>query len=477
MIEAGLQSYFDALLHSHVKRFFDPVASEWLRSVPISFVRCDEIEDEAPAGIYLLTDLELTHEYEVTQTIPFNGTRLTTWEPTQVPGPTWRHWPNDEEPLFYRSRGGALVPTWNMMALCLDLLSLGEERRVGERDSMGRFVADSSPRQPAGLLDVPAVNDAIAAIVLAAGALATGFDTEEVRQLMRPRLQICLSHDLDQLRGNDRWTQGARGFRLIQQARSRKRPDLTAILWMTRNAIRPWTYYEGNVRGMLELEMMLGFRSTLYFLNGRGGRFGARSGSEAIDRLMTGVLKDLPGAADYGVHYNFDTGVHPRALSKQIGELTRILGQTPTSGRAHYLRLMGFETFQMWHENGIRVDETVGFPDAVGYRAGIAGPFHPVDVNGEVSNIVEMPLVVMDGPLLSETDPLKTFSTLVHHLGRVGGAISLLFHPGVFDNPEVPEARFLYRRLLESARREGAQSCTATQMVVGPPPLPSSVVG
>lgn len=469
MIDLTLQDYFKATVHSHVARFFDPVAGDWLVSIPIRCVRLDELTDQTPVGVYLITDLALAHRQAPTRRIPFNGTQITTWEPVMAPGPRWRPWPSAEQPLFHQSPSGALTPSWNLLALCLDLLLLGEESRDGRQDSMQRFIAAFSPRQSMGLLDIPVFNEAVASLVLAVGALANECDSESIVRLMQPKVKLCLSHDLDQLRGNDKWTQGARGYRMVQQLKNRELPDPKPLWWMARNAVRPWTFYEGNVRGMLELESMLGFRSTLYFLNGTGGRFGARSGTAAVERLTRGALKVAPDCADYGIHYNFDSASQDGGLATQIEELTRVLGTRPKSGRAHYLLYEGFASMKLWEEHGIVVDESLGYPDAVGFRSGIAGPYHPLDpATGEVAGIAEMPLALMDGPLLAEEDPLGRFAALVHHLGRVGGALSLLFHPGVFDNPELPDARFLYRELLEVARLEGAESCTALEMVSGP---------
>lgn len=456
--------YFDATFLNHVQHYLSSEAIAWCRKHPIRYGPLHELDPTRP-GLFVPIDVPLTHDFGRVRRLPYNGTQLTVWETLPPLGDQWAPWPTPDRPLGYCSANGAMVLSWNVFALCMYLLKLGEEED-GPRDEMLRSVAASSPRARAGLLDVPAVNEAFAALALVLGVVVTGQEPEAAVSRMAPRLEVCLSHDLDQLRGNDRWTQAVRAFRLVEQAKAASLPDGRALWWIARNQVRPWTYYLGNVIGMLELEAMLGFRSTLYFLNGAGGRFGARSGDAAIKRLLTEIPPALRENVDFGVHYNFDTLDDPRALDAQIAQLSGLIGERPAAGRAHYLRYSGPRSSATWVSSGIRVDETFGYPDAVGFRSGIAGPYL-LHMEG-APPLIESPLAVMDGPLLAGTDrsaAVDRFAGLLDHVGRVGGLLSLLFHPGVFDNPEYANARFVYRLLLESARRAGAQSVTSADVL------------
>ena len=48
------------------------------------------------------------------------------------------------------------------------------------------------------------------------------------------------------------------------------------------DAPTPRRFYFDNVTGMIDLERTFGFTSTFYLINGSGGRFGARSGSDIL---------------------------------------------------------------------------------------------------------------------------------------------------------------------------------------------------
>jgi hypothetical protein len=454
--------YLQDQILAHVDRFFTPAALQALKATPLHWLPWSEAVAVRGPAIAVPTDVAAPVTPVHLDPISFNGTRLTFWNPLPPPAePGWSPFPDERAPLWYRHDSGTLIPAWNLAATLLDLLTLREEREQPERDRHGRCVAARSPRAALGLLEAPVFNDAVAALVAACAGLQQGG---------RPGLRLgpdwlkppvlVLSHDLDQLRGNDVWTQAVRLFRVIRPLLKGRPPALRLLGLVAYNAVNPRRYYFDNVIGMITVERMLGFTSTFYFLNGQGGRFGARSGSE----LIPAAASRIPAGWDVGIHYNYDTHLAAGAFTAQREELTALCTRPITAGRAHYLRFAPEASWAFWHGQGITTDESLGYPDRVGYRAGIAGPFHPYDPEtAQALPMLEMPLVVMDTTLIEQypDDPVGAFRRLLGHIGRVGGAVSLLFHPGVFHNPEEPQAMHLYRRLLAVARDLNAQSRTA----------------
>jgi hypothetical protein len=223
------------------------------------------------------------------------------------------------------------------------------------------------------------------------------------------------------------------------------------------NCLLPQRYYFDNVIGMIEIERMMGFTSSLYFLNGTGGRFGARSGSALISKLA-GLT---PKGWIFGIHYNYDTFNNEKNFSNQLKELESIIGANVSAGRAHYLRFDPAHSWNFLSKMGVMFDESLGYSDCIGYRAGIAGPFKPFDsqIEREIQ-LIEMPMVMMDTALITQygENAVDAFEQHLRHLSIVGGALSLLFHPGYFHNPEYPESLGLYRRLLDKARLYKARS-------------------
>jgi hypothetical protein len=82
--------------------------------------------------------------------------------------------------------------------------------------------------------------------------------------------------------------------------------------------------------------------------------------------------------------------------------------------------------------------------------------------------ICEVPMVVMDTTLVRQfgKDALPEFRKLVSHLQVVGGAVSVIFHPGVFHNPELPEMLGVYHKMLMVLRDARAVSKHATELII-----------
>jgi hypothetical protein len=70
-----------------------------------------------------------------------------------------------------------------------------------------------------------------------------------------------------------------------------------------------------------------------------------------------------------------------------------------------------------------------------GYRAGIAAPFCPLDpATGNPLPLIERPLMFMDANRSDGADGFAVFSKIFTHLKKIGGVLSLLFHPGTLAN-------------------------------------------
>jgi len=430
------------------------------RIEPMPWVRA--VATRGPA-IVIPDDVPAPFEIRDNWTVPFNGTEVTLWHRLPAPGPEWAALPDEQVPLWWRHPTGTLLPAWNVWAVLGDLLGFRDDREIAARDGHGRLPAEDTPRHRRGLLDVPAVNEANA--ILLDAALSLGAGAAPRRSLPAGAVTppgVALSHDCDQLRGNDFYTQGVRAYRLGRAAVSlRARSSWRNARGLIENALRPRRYYFGNMLGMLDLERQFGFRSVSYMLNGAGGRFGARSGSAIAREYLRGLV---PGW-EAGMHYNHDTFGDAVRFEAQKRELQPLVDGGIVSGRAHYLRFDPLVSPAFVAGHGIRLDESLGWAERLAYRGGIAGPFRPMDPDGtRPLDLLELPLVFTDTPLI-EARAAGRFERMFGHLQRIGGMATILFHPGVFDNPEQPEADGLYFEILRAARQAGSRSWTPGEIL------------
>ena len=457
--------YLRSQILNHLKLFFDPKVTGLFDSNLIRFLPYNDAIAIKEKIIAIPYDIPISSVPVDPYKVDFNGTRLTLWNKIdKPPAPGWSAIPNESTPLWYQHDMGPLIPAWNLFGNLFNLLTFGEEAESIQRDSHGRFVAAYSQRKECGLLEVPAFNEATAALAAAClGLQEKGEPSFNLKDALKAPV-ISLSHDCDVLYGNDSWTQAVRAFRVIEPLRRLRFPKLSNIRWIASNAIRPRQFYFDNVTGMIDLERSFSFTSTFYLLNGTAGRFGARNGFKPIPELC----RVIPPHWGKGIHYNYDTFLNSDLFSSQYDELQSVINTPIISGRAHYLRFDPSRSFSFLSQFGIRVDESSGYSDSIGYRNGIAGCFQIFDRSASKTiDMWEVPMTIMDTTIVRQygQDALKVFSAMMHHLSRIGGAMTVLFHPGAFYNPEFPEMIGIYHNILMESRRLKARSLTAAEMI------------
>ena len=449
----------------HTKLFFTSAAQGLIQGTEIVFLPLEACLALKKRAIAVPNDLPASLQPVDAYAVRFNDTHLTLWN--RIPRPPradWHALPDDNSPVWYQGPEGTLIPAWNLFGNLVNLLTLAEEEENTARDLHGRFLASMSPRCHAGLLEVPAFNEAVALLVAACHGLNTkGVPSFGNGGLVEPPTLI-LSHDLDILRGNDFWTQGVRLYRVVRPLLDGKPLALVNLRWLWVNELYPLRYYFEEIASMVNIEKECGYNSSFYFLNGRGGRFGARYSL----KIISDVLQHIPEGWEIGVHYNYDTFRRAERLRRQVQDLKRIVGREPVSGRAHYLRFDHRWSFDTIVQNGIAYDESLGYPDSIGYRCGVAGCFTPFNKNSKATYpVVEFPLAVMDVVLAKQyrNNQIETVQRMLLHLSQIGGCLTLNVHSGRVSNPEFPELVGVYEGILKAAKRIGVRGMSASALL------------
>jgi hypothetical protein len=164
---------------------------------------------------------------------------------------------------------------------------------------------------------------------------------------------------------------------------------------------------------------------------------------------------------DVGLHGSYNSALVPGTLAREKAALARATGVEIRTTRQHFLHWNIRTTPRLQDEAGLTADSTLGFNRNVGFRAGTSLPFHHFDLErGERLELLQVPLIVHDGPLL-RSDCLEldvelareSIRELVDKVARVGGVATFVFHP---NNLERPEFLDLYRWSLDYGIERGA---------------------
>lgn len=205
-----------------------------------------------------------------------------------------------------------------------------------------------------------------------------------------------------------------------------------------------------------ELEAAHGARSTFFLMTG----FGHRADPERYDRLLPRLVEAL-GDAEIGLHGSYRSADEPGRLADEKAALERLAGPV-TGQRFHYLR----DNLAAVEAAGFRYDSSVGFPDALGFRAGIAHPYRPWG-----TRLVEIPLAAMDVTLgerrylgLSAKGAEPQLMALLDWAAEHGGGFAILWHTDRFDRAAARGWDRLYERVLAGVGVRGGVCLTAGEL-------------
>ncbi len=442
----------------HILRCFSVEAYDLFCQTPLIFGSYSEIINIEGSCLLIATGIDSLDFEAGSYNVYFHDVKLTLWGKIPLPSnEKWIAFPDEASPLWYQGPSGKILLAWNVYDNLMDILTLKEERTIERRDLHGRFVAGYSNRKKE-YWKVPAFNEAVFVLVAALVRIKKKNAFDNLADYDK-KPTIVISHDCDSLRGDDFWTQIVRAYRFFEPVLFGGFPDLSQVRWILKNYKFPRRYYRDCCLRMIKAEQEVDFRSTFYFLNGSGGRFGARSSESEISSF----LKFIPDNFGVGMHYNYDTFLDEEKFCSQKMALEKLCQRSLKIGRAHYLRYDSEKTPVFLSKMGIKVDESLGFPDIIGYRAGIAGVFSPYDaIRKEIVPIKLLPLIIMDSTLIIEYSDcfLEAYSNLLGHIAKIGGIMTIVIHPGWCFNPEFPVSLGIYPELLGIAKRLGFEAGT-----------------
>jgi hypothetical protein len=325
------------------------------------------------------------------------------------------------------------------------------EERSGPRDEHGRFRAEWSCLDP---LDPP---------------------LERLRRTLgvtENSLRIALTHDVDT---PWRWTRiGLRGAaaRVKRSAlQARVGPALREATALAAAPVHRLRGTDPNWRfdQIVALERNAGARGSTFFV--LAGHHDPHDGAapETYDELRPRLVQTLLDAgAEVGLHGSYTAADDPERLAQEKAELEKLAGRV-VGHRYHYLR---GDPHRNIARLPFRYDTTLGFPDAVGFRAGIARPFHPWDFERDVpADVLEIPLAAMDATLAEErylglsakrAEPHLT--ALLDWAAENGGAFAILWHPDRFDPLTSGGWDRLYSSVLERVLERGGSCMSAGEL-------------
>jgi hypothetical protein len=152
------------------------------------------------------------------------------------------------------------------------------------------------------------------------------------------------------------------------------------------------------------------------------------------DENFRKLIQNLAEKYQIGVHPSWRSHHNSGVQKAEIGRISTMISKKIKDSRQHYLRLDFPQTYQILIENEIENDYSLGFSDAIGFRASVANSFFWFDLSrNKTTNLRLHPFQIMDVTLnnylhFSPENAIENAMKMIENIRVVGGNFTLLWH-------------------------------------------------
>ncbi len=328
----------------------------------------------------------------------------------------------DGKPLIFESGDAAGTHTYafDIFAAVFFCISRAEEYIVTKRDLHGRFETESSVFYR--WQEQPYVDQWIRDF--GNWLKAKGL----VNELPQPKSQWINTLDIDiayAYRGREWWRILGATARDVLQFRFNRIAERIKVL--SGSAPDPYDNY-----GLCLEATEVADESICFVLCGNGR--GHDINLNPKHPQMRSLIRKLAVQVKIGIHPSYKTLGSKQAVQFEIEQLMQVTGNKPVHSRQHFLRMQIPNTVTDLEALGVQKDYSMGFADAVGFRAGTAHSFMFFDFSRNQATRLQMvPLIAMDSAMrdymkLKPEEAFARLKALWQSVETSGGSFVTVWH-------------------------------------------------
>lgn len=366
-----------------------------------------------------------------------------TWDQVNIPF----LFENDGEKDILTFDGETVVVNYDIVSSAFYFLSGWNEYVSSFKDEFGRVKYESSMIRELGISDRPVVNYYFDIL---REAIKLAYKKDIGKNVWGENIfAVSLTHDIDKCRSG--WLEGS--FSELKKGHFFSIPKLVLKRFLSKD---DWFNFEKIVN----LENPSGAKSSFYFLpqKGKTGKWENADydvRSKSIQKTITFLKKN---GNDVGVHGSFGAHTHPEILKNNM---KRIHAGPIIGNRFHFLMFDAEKTVDVLEKCDIKYDTTLCFAEKTGFRRGTCYPFYLYNFKkNEISSVLEIPLVVMDGSLsnkkymgVKKEETLPKIHQLIDEVKKFGGVFTLLWHNNYFSDYKYTGWKEIYLKTLDYCRK------------------------
>ncbi len=328
------------------------------------------------------------------------------------------------------------------------MLTRWEEYVNLNRDSHNRFPAYESVAYKNNFLDRPVVNEYVELL----WNMLTRLGVNQQRKLRS--FQTVLTHDVDIPL---KYSSFMSGFKeVLGDVVKRKNIPLAMknLTKKTKVSLSLETDPFDTFDFLMSVSEKLEVKSHFFFMGNGVTKFDNvyNSNDPFIKKLVVKIKKR---GHFIGIHPTYNAYNNQQQFRKEKEALEKNFDTEILFGREHYLRFEVPATWQVWEDNGMLWDSTVGFADKEGFRCGTCYPYSVFNIlSREKLQLKERPLIVMEGNFTTYQDHIKPeemehkINVLINKVKKYDGEFVFLWHNSSFNTPQWERYQSVYEKVL-----------------------------
>lgn len=175
------------------------------------------------------------------------------------------------------------------------------------------------------------------------------------------------------------------------------------------------------------------------------------------DVFIEHLIKNIKQRGHYiGIHPTYNAYNQSEQFLLEKKELEKHFNTSITFGRGHYLRFEIPTTWQIWEDNGMKWDSTLGYADKEGFRCGVCYEYSVFNIlTRKKLNLKEKPLIVMEGsfatyqPNVNPHDMENKIKYLMEKVKKFDGEFLFLWHNSSFNTTLWEKYQNIYKKVLK----------------------------
>jgi len=172
-------------------------------------------------------------------------------------------------------------------------------------------------------------------------------------------------------------------------------------------------------------------KTTYFFQVGKYAKFDKNL---PLKRTLKDLILRVANYADIGLHPSYSSNTNFTALKEEQQNLSKVLHKPITKSRQHFLKLSFPKTYEDLIKIGIKEDYSMGFSNALGFRAGVASPYPFFNLKTNTQRpLLLVPFQIMDVTLkdylkFTPQQAIEKIKQIKKEIQKVEGEFISIFH-------------------------------------------------